>query len=204
MNKNNIYKTAKRITDIILASLGIIVLLPVFLLISFFIKFDSRGPVFFRGVRTGKNNVPFRIFKFRSMYVGSEHKAGTTSRNDKRITKVGKFIRRYKLDELPQLLNVIKGEMSFVGPRPELPKYTNEYAGEELLILTVKPGITDIASIKFSNLNDLIEDKEPDKAFETRILMVKNLLRIEYVKTCSYWFDIKLIIKTVFKIILRK
>ncbi len=204
MNKNSIYKTAKRITDIILASLGIIILLPVFLLIAFVIKFDSRGPVFFRGVRTGKNNVPFRIFKFRSMYIGSEYKAGTTSRNDNRVTKVGKFIRRYKLDELPQLLNVILGEMSFVGPRPELPKYTNEYTGEELLILTVKPGITDISSIKFSNLNDLIEDEDPDKAFETRILMVKNLLRIEYVKTCSYWFDIKLIIKTVFKIILRK
>ncbi len=198
------YAFEKRITDIVLATVGIIILSPVLLIISFLVKFNSNGPIFFRGVRTGRYNRPFRIFKFRSMYVGSENKAGTTSRNDNRITSIGKFLRKYKLDELPQLLNVLSGKMSLVGPRPELPRYTNRYKGEELLILTVKPGITDISSIEFSNLNDLIEDEDPDKAFETKILQDKNLLRIEYVKTCNYWLDIKLIIRTVFKIVIRK
>lgn len=135
------------------------------------------------------------------MYVGSEMMAGSTSRNDPRITIIGKFLRNYKFDELPQLINVFKGEMSFVGPRPELKKYTDQYQVEELLILKVKPGITDLSSIKFSNLNALIDDDNPDKFFEENILAIKNTLRIEYVKSATFFGDLKLLILTIFKLI---
>jgi lipopolysaccharide/colanic/teichoic acid biosynthesis glycosyltransferase len=135
------------------------------------------------------------------MYLGSEKMAGSTSRNDSRITTVGKFIRKYKIDELPQLINIFKGEMSFVGPRPELKKYTDQYKGDELLILKVKPGITDFSSIKFSNLNDLIDDDNPDSNFEKNILASKNILRIKYVKTATFFGDIKLIFLTILKLL---
>ena len=135
------------------------------------------------------------------MYVGSEMMAGSTSRNDPRITIIGKFLRKYKFDELPQLINVFNGEMSFVGPRPELKKYTDQYHGEELLILKVKPGITDLSSIKFSNLNALIDDDNPDKFFEENILAIKNTLRIEYVKNATFFGDLRLLILTIHKLL---
>jgi lipopolysaccharide/colanic/teichoic acid biosynthesis glycosyltransferase len=137
------------------------------------------------------------------MVVGADKGAGTTSRNDPRVTAVGRFIRRYKLDELPQLLNVLVGDMSFVGPRPELPRYTDQYQGEELLILQVRPGITDYSSLKFSNLNDLIGDEDPDQAYEEKILAEKNRLRIQYVKDQSFWLDLSLILKTILRVVVR-
>lgn len=194
------YEIAKRLTDIVGALVGIIVLSPLFLLIAVSVKTTSPGPIFYRGLRTGYQGKPFRILKFRSMVVGADKGAGTTSRNDPRVTPLGRFLRRYKLDELPQLVNVLVGEMSLVGPRPELPYYTELYRGDELLILQVRPGITDYASLHFSNLNDLIEDSDPDKAFEDKILGEKNRLRIQYVKERTYWIDIRLILRTIGRI----
>jgi len=198
-----IYSLLKRIFDIAFACLGCLALLPFFIAITIAVKLSSPGPIFYRGVRTGRFSKPFRIFKFRSMVVGADKGAGTTSRNDPRVTSVGRFIRRYKLDELPQLLNVLIGDMSFVGPRPELPRYTDQYQGEELLILQVRPGITDYSSLKFSNLNDLIGDENPDQIYEERILSEKNQLRIQYVKDQCFWLDLSLIIKTILRIVVR-
>ena len=201
MVKPYTYLISKRVFDILFSSIGLIALSPFFLVFSILVKLNSTGPILFKGVRIGKNGVPFNIYKFRSMYVGSEMMAGSTSRNDFRITTIGKFIRKYKIDELPQLINVFKGEMSFVGPRPELKKYTDQYKGDELLILQVKPGITDLSSIKFSNLNDLIDDDNPDSSFEKNILASKNLLRIEYARTATFFGDIKLIFLTILKLL---
>lgn len=201
MLKSYTYLISKRVFDIFFSSFGLIVLSPLYLVISILVKIDSTGPILFKGIRTGMHGIPFSIYKFRSMYVGSEIMAGSTSRNDFRITKIGKFIRKYKIDELPQLINVFKGEMSFVGPRPELKKYTDQYQADELLILNVKPGITDLSSIKFSNLNDLIDDDNPDKSFEKNILASKNLLRIEYAKTATFFGDTKLIFLTILKLL---
>jgi lipopolysaccharide/colanic/teichoic acid biosynthesis glycosyltransferase len=197
------YRLLKRIFDIVFACLGFLALLPFFTAIAVAVKLSSPGPIFYRGLRTGRFSKPFRIFKFRSMVVGADKGAGTTSRNDPRVTAVGRFIRRYKLDELPQLLNVLVGDMSFVGPRPELPRYTDQYQGEELLILQVRPGITDYSSLKFSNLNDLIGDEDPDQAYEEKILAEKNRLRIQYVKDQSFWLDLSLILKTILRVVVR-
>lgn len=197
----SIYEFSKRIMDISGALAGLFLLSPLFIAIALAIKTTSPGPVFYRGVRTGHNGRKFRIFKFRSMVVGADNGAGTTSRDDPRITPIGRLIRRKKLDELPQLLNVLRGEMSFVGPRPELPRYTSQYQGDELLILSVKPGITDYASLEFSNLNDLISDDDPDQAFESTVLAKKNKLRMQYVKDRSFGLDIKLICKTMGRVL---
>ncbi|HWQ60808.1 MAG TPA: sugar transferase [Negativicutes bacterium] len=192
---------AKRIFDIIFASLGALMLAPVLITIAVAIKLTSPGPVFYRGVRTGLHGKPFRIFKFRTMVVNAEKVGGpSTGKDDPRITSVGGFLRRYKLDELPQLLNVISGEMSLVGPRPEVPQYTAEYQGEELLILTVRPGITDYASIKFSRLDEVLGSEEPDRVYEEKVRPVKNALRIKYVKEQSFFGDIALIFSTIFRI----
>ena len=195
-----IYAFSKRCFDIIGAVVGILLLSPLFLVISCAIKITSPGTILYYGLRTGLYGKTFYIYKFRSMTTDADKGAGTTSRNDSRITSVGKILRKYKLDEIPQLFNVLLGSMSFVGPRPELPFYTEQYNNTQLLILTVRPGITDYSSLYFSNLNDLIGDSDPDNDFETKILPEKNKLRIKYVKERSFWLDIKLIIKTVFKI----
>jgi lipopolysaccharide/colanic/teichoic acid biosynthesis glycosyltransferase len=200
MFKPYTYLLSKRLFDIIFSLIGLTFLAPLFFLISILVKSTSEGSILFKGVRSGKDGVPFNMYKFRSMYVGSEMMAGSTSKNDLRITSIGKFIRKYKIDELPQLINVIKGDMSFVGPRPELKKYTDLYHGEELLILKVKPGITDLSSIKFSNLNALIDDDDPDKFFEDNILFLKNRLRIEYVKKATFFEDLRLLLLTIHRL----
>jgi lipopolysaccharide/colanic/teichoic acid biosynthesis glycosyltransferase len=204
LNTMIFYYIPKRLTDLLISIFGLILLFPLIVIVAILIKVTSKGPIFFKGLRTGKSGKIFFIYKFRSMYLGSEILAGSTSRNDSRITTTGKFIRKYKIDEIPQLINVFLGEMSLVGPRPELPKYTDKYSLAELKILTVKPGITDISSIKFSNLNDLIDDDNPDICFEKNILNEKNLLRIQYVNSKSYFFDLKLIFLTIKKIIFGK
>jgi len=198
------YEFAKRFTDILFSVLGILLLLPIFIIIAILVKTSSQGNIFYLGQRTGRYGKLFKIYKFRSMYLGSEEGPGTTSRNDPRITSIGFYLRKYKLDELPQLFNILKGEMSFVGPRPELKYYTDLYAGEEKIILSVQPGLTDFSSLYFSNLNDLIDDKDPDNAFEKNFLKNKNKLRIEYVKKRNYFLDIKLIFKTIIKVISTK
>jgi len=192
---------SKLIFDFTFSLVGLILVAPLLIVIGIAIKANSDGPILYKGLRTGRYGKPFYIYKFRSMVIGADKGAGTTSRNDPRLTSIGRYIRKYKLDEFPQLLNVLKGEMSFVGPRPELPRYTEKYQGKELLILTVKPGITDYSSLQFSNLNDLICDSEPDKYFENNILSAKNRLRIKYVETRTFAGDIKLIILTIFTVL---
>lgn len=194
------YYFIKRLFDIFGALLGIILLFPLLIVIGLIVKITSPGPVLYCGVRTGWYGQPFQIFKFRSMRVGAESGAGTTSKNDPRITPVGSFIRHYKLDEIPQLFNVLFGDMSFVGPRPELLRYTSQYVGDEQLILCVRPGITDLSSLQFSNLNELIDDEDPDRFFEEKVLPEKNRLRIKYVKERSFLLDFFLIVKTLLKV----
>jgi lipopolysaccharide/colanic/teichoic acid biosynthesis glycosyltransferase len=194
------YEFSKRLFDIMLSLLGLLMLLPAFAVIGVLVKLGSPGPVFYRGVRSGRQGRPFRIFKFRTMVADAEKGPGSTAQGDSRITAIGQVLRRYKLDELPQLFNVLGGEMSFVGPRPELPRYTAQYSGDELLILSVRPGITDYSSLHFIQLSDVLGTGDPDRAFEEKVLPAKNRLRIQYVRERGFLLDLQLIIRTVFKI----
>lgn len=193
----NLSPDPKRIFDLIACLMALPLLLPFFAITAIAIKLDSSGPVFYRGWRTGLGGRPFRIFKFRTMVVDAEKIVGdTTALKDPRITRIGKFLRRCKLDELPQVLNVIKGDMSIVGPRPELAYYTGLYKGEELIILSVRPGITDYSSIKFSALDEVVGAGDADRVFEETVLAKKNELRIKYVKERTFFGDLKLILQT--------
>ena len=195
---------SKRIFDIVGASILLIAVIPFLLFFALVILISSSGPVFYLGQRTGLNGRPFLIFKFRTMIVDAERKGGgTTAFGDKRIFPFGRFLRRYKLDELPQLLNVLRGEMSLVGPRPELPKYTDQYTAKERKILTVRPGITDLSSIRFSSLDKIVGDRDADEMFEKKVLPEKNRLRLQYVETQSLIGDLKILLLTVW-CILRK
>jgi lipopolysaccharide/colanic/teichoic acid biosynthesis glycosyltransferase len=194
----------KRLFDLLVCIAASPVLIPVFAIIALLIKIDSRGAVFYRGIRTGRFGRPFRIFKFRTMIPEAERAGGgTTALRDPRITRVGGVLRKYKLDELPQILNVIKGEMSLVGPRPELPEYTREYRGDEELILSVRPGITDHSSILFSSLDEHVGEVDADAVFEKDILPEKNRLRIKYVREQSFRTDLAIIART-FHVVLSK
>ena len=193
----------KRLFDIIASACGLLVLSPVFLIMAIWIKQDSNGPVFYRQVRVGRHNKDFRIFKFRSMRVGAD-KGGlvTIGGRDPRITRSGYFIRKYKLDEFPQLINVFLGEMSVVGPRPEVRHYVNYWTPEQMRILDVRPGITDPASIKFRNENELMEKAEDPEDYYINVIMQEKIkLYLEYIQNASCWSDIKLIFKT-FKVII--
>lgn len=187
----------KRLFDIVLAFIGSIFFSPVLLMIAILIKIGSPGPVFYRGVRTGQNDVTFRIFKFRTMVINADEVGGpSTALNDPRITPVGKFLRKYKLDELPQLFNILIGNMSFVGPRPQVEKYTRLYTGEEKIIFQVKPGITDYASIHFINLDAILGDDNVDEKYLAEIEPKKNELRIKYVKEQSLRVDMIILLRT--------
>ena len=194
----------KRGFDIIFSLLGLIVLFPAFLVIATAIKLDSTGPVFFRQVRVGKNGKEFKILKFRTMVVDAEKKGlQITVDKDSRITKVGRFLRKYKLDEFPQLINVLVGDMSFVGPRPEVPKYVALYNDEQKIVLKVKPGITDIASIEYKDENTLLNQNDnPEKTYIEEIMPAKLKLNMKYIRNISAFNDIKLILKTIFRILM--
>ena len=185
--------------------LGLLVLSPLFLILAVWIKLDSPGPVFYRQVRVGRYNRDFRIFKFRSMRVGADKGSLVTiGGRDPRITRSGYFIRKFKLDELPQLINVLVGDMSLVGPRPEVRHYVDYWTPEQMHVLDVRPGITDPASIKFRNENELMAQAEdPEKYYIEVIMQEKLKLYLEYVRSHSFWGDIKLIFKT-FWVILAK
>lgn len=178
----------KRIFDIVASGLGLLVLSPMFLILSIWIKIDSPGPVFYKQMRVGRNNKDFKLYKFRSMRVGSDKKGLITiGGHDPRITKSGYFIRKYKLDEFPQLINVFIGEMSLVGPRPEVRKYVEMYTEEQMHVLDVRPGITDLASIRYRNENELLEKVEnPDKYYVEVIMQDKLSINLEYVEKCSF------------------
>lgn len=193
----------KRIFDIIMSGLGLIILSPLFLVLAIWIKLDSPGPVFYRQVRVGWHNKDFRIFKFRSMRVGSDKGSLVTiGGRDPRITRSGYFIRKFKLDELPQLINVFIGDMSLVGPRPEVRHYVDYWTPEQMHVLDVRPGITDPASIKFRNENELMEKAEdPEKYYIEVIMQEKIRLYLDYVEHHSFWGDIGLIFKTFWTII---
>ena len=192
----------KRCIDMVLSSLGLIILSPVLIVIATMIKKHDGGPVFYRGERVGLHGVSFRIYKFRTMVINAE-KLGpsSTSEDDLRITKIGKFLRRYKLDELPQFINVLKGDMSFVGPRPQVRWAVDLYTPEEQEILTVRPGITDYASLRFVNEADILKGSpDPDKEYMEKIHPEKMHLSLEYVRNHSFWGDIKIILLTFVKI----
>lgn len=193
----------KRLFDIIASGLGLIVLSPLFLILAIWIKWDSKGPVFYRQVRVGRNNKDFRIFKFRSMRVGSDKGSLVTiGGRDPRVTKSGYWIRKFKLDELPQLINVFMGDMSLVGPRPEVRHYVDYWTPEQMHVLDVRPGITDPASIKFRNENELMEQAEdPEKYYIEVIMQEKIKLYLEYVEKHSFLYDIGLIFQTFWVIV---
>lgn len=193
----------KRIFDVVASGLGLLALSPLFLILAVWIKCDSAGPVFYRQVRVGRNNRDFKLFKFRSMRVGSD-KNGliTVGGHDPRITRSGYFIRKYKLDELPQLINVFIGDMSLVGPRPEVRKYVDMYTAEQMHVLDVRPGITDMASIRYRNENELLEQADdPDKYYVEVVMQDKLRLNLEYVERHSFFFDIRLIFQTFWTIV---
>ena len=193
----------KRIFDVVASGLGLLVLSPFFLLLAVWIKLDSAGPVFYRQVRVGRYNRNFRLFKFRSMRVGSDKKGLiTVGGRDPRVTRSGYFIRKYKLDELPQLINVLLGDMRLVGPRPEVRKYVEMYTSEQLHVLDVRPGITDMASIRYRNENELLAEAEDPEAYYIREIMPDKLkINLEYVAKHSFWLDMKLIFKTITEVV---
>ena len=193
----------KRLFDVVASGVGLLLLSPLFLLVAIWIKLDSPGPVFYRQVRVGRYNRDFRIFKFRSMRVGADKGSLVTiGGRDPRVTRSGYFIRKFKVDELPQLINVFIGDMSLVGPRPEVRHYVDYWTKEQLHVLDVRPGITDPASIKFRNENELLEKVEdPEKYYIEVIMQEKLRLYLEYVENHSFWYDIKLIFQTFVAII---
>lgn len=188
----------KRLFDIVAASCGLLLLSPVFLLLALWIKADSRGPVFYRQSRVGRRNRDFRLYKFRSMRVGAD-RAGliTVGGRDPRVTPSGYYIRKYKLDELPQLLNVLRGDMSLVGPRPEVRRYVDLYTPEQMHVLDVRPGITDMASILYRNESELLAHAEdPDRYYVEVVMQDKLRINLEYVANRSFAYDLQLIFKT--------
>ncbi|MBF1214166.1 MAG: sugar transferase [Fusobacterium periodonticum] len=192
----------KRIFDIISSLFGLILLSPFMIIIAILIKLDSKGPIFFKQVRVTKNGREFKIFKYRTMRVGSDKFSQITVGKDSRITKVGDFLRKYKLDEIPQLINVLIGDMSLVGPRPEVPKYVALYTKEQREILKVRAGITDYASIEFSNENDILANEtDPEKAYIEKIMPRKIELNKKYLSEISVMTDIKIILLTIKKIL---
>lgn len=192
----------KRILDLILALIFAVVLAPIYLILALAVVIDTGFPVFYRAERGGYRDKPFRIFKFRSMVKNADQiGGGTTALNDSRITTVGNVLRKTKLDEIPQLFNIIKGDMSFIGPRPELLRYTAQYEREELLIHRVRPGITDYSSVEFINLDEIVGSENADEMYEKYVLKRKNELRVKYAKTVSFGTDVKLLFITVWDVL---
>lgn len=189
----------KRLFDIVCSFFGLVILSPLFIFLSLWVGLTSRGGVFYKQQRVGLNGRDFTLYKFRSMATGSDKKGLlTVGGKDSRITKAGYFIRKYKLDELPQLFNVLKGDMSFVGPRPEVRKYVDMYSEEQRRVLSVRPGITDIASMKYRNENDLLAKAENPEQYYIDVIMPDKLaLNLNYIDTRNFFRDIKLIFRTI-------
>ncbi len=187
----------KRIIDFILSLVAAVVVTPIVFVIGIFIAIEDGFPVLYTPLRGGYRGKAFRIFKLRTMYKGADKMGGTTALNDPRITRTGKALRKLKLDELPQVYNVLLGSMSFIGPRPELLRYTEAYKGEEKIILEVRPGITDFSSIEFISLDEIVGAENADEMYEKYVLEKKNKLRIRYAKEVSFGTDVSLFFKTV-------
>lgn len=190
----------KRLFDITASFFGILILSPLLIFIGLWVGLSSKGGVFYKQIRVGKNNKDFKLYKFRSMRVNSD-KQGllTVGSKDSRITKAGYFIRKYKIDELPQLINVLKGDMSFVGPRPEVRRYVDLYSKEQMKVLSVRPGITDPASIKYRNENDILSSaSNPEEYYIQHIMPDKLKINIDYINNRTFFKDIKIIFQTIF------
>ncbi|MBC2852535.1 sugar transferase [Cetobacterium sp. 2G large] len=191
----------KRLFDLVLSICGILFLLPFFIIVSILIKLDSDGDVIFKQIRVTKNGKEFKIFKFRTMRPNTEKQGQITIGADNRITSIGRFLRKTKLDELPQLFNIVIGDMSFVGPRPEVPKYVAMYTEDQKEILKVRAGITDYASIYFSNESEILgKQREPEKFYIEKIMPYKIELNKKYIKEAGLITDIKIIFLTIFKV----
>lgn len=191
-----------RLFDIIFSLLTLIILLPLFFIFSLLIIVYSKGPVFYLQKRVGKNGKLFNLVKFRTMYLNADKQGFLTVGNDKRITSVGKFLRKYKLDELPQFINVLLGHMSIVGPRPEVPKYVALYDERQKKVLTVKPGITDYSSlVYFEESNELSKTTNPEEYYIKVIMPHKINLSLKYIENKTFWFDIKIIVWTFLRIL---
>lgn len=192
----------KRFFDVVASGIGLILLSPLFIILTIWIKCDSTGSVFYRQIRVGRNNRDFQLLKFRSMRVGSDKKELiTVGGRDPRITRSGYYIRKYKLDEFPQLINVLKGDMSLVGPRPEVRKYVDLYTAEQRRVLAVRPGITDYASIVYMDENRLLgQSSNPDKTYVEDIMPAKIKLNMRYINHPTLFEYFKLIFLTIFKI----
>lgn len=207
MDKSNRYNSIynriiKRIIDILLAVVLLVFISPILIIISVAIIFDTGFPIFYRAERGAFKGDTFRIMKFRSMVKNADRLGGgTTALNDSRITRVGAFLRKTKLDEIPQLFNILLGEMSFVGPRPELVSYTNKYTKQEQVILLVRPGITDYSSVRFINLDEIVGDSNVDEIYEKEVLPIKNALRVQYAEEVSFIVDIKIFFLTVLHVL---
>ncbi len=200
---NGVYnRLIKHILDFFLALFLGIILTPFYIITAIAVALEDGFPVFYRPQRGGYQDRPFRIIKFRTMVKNADSiGGGTTALNDPRITRVGNVLRKTKLDETPQLFNILNGTMSFIGPRPELIQYTSQYEGEEELIFEVRPGITDFSSLEFINLDEIVGSGDADKVYESYILARKNQLRIKYAKEVSFKTDLKLFFDTVIRVL---
>ena len=192
-----------RFFDFILSLVGLVVLAPIFIVLVIWIKIDSKGPVFYKQVRVGQNGIDFGLFKFRSMVVDADKKGLiSVGGRDPRITRSGYFIRKYKLDELPQLINVLLGDMSLVGPRPEVRKYVDLYTDEQQKVLSVKPGITDYASIEYMDENEILgKSSDPEKTYIEEIMPEKIKYNMKYIQNKNLFEYFKIILSTVLKIV---
>ncbi len=195
----------KRLCDIVLSAIGLLCLSPLLIIVALWVKIDSKGPVFYRQVRVGRYNKDFRIYKFRSMYTDSDKRGLiTVGGHDPRVTKAGYYIRKLKLDELPQLINVLVGDMSFVGPRPEVRKYVDMYTPEQMHVLDVRPGITDAASIKYRNENEILAQQANPEQYYTEVIMPDKLrINLNYVAHHTLLGDLSLILTTLKVIVIK-
>lgn len=190
-------RVVKRLLDIFISGIALLILWPFYLIIGLLIAVEDGFPVFYRASRGGYRGRTFKICKFRSMVKNAEQiGGGTTALHDPRITKIGNFLRKTKLDEIPQLGQVFLGKMSLIGPRPELLKYVDQYEGEELDILQVRPGITDFSSVEFINLDEIVGGENADEVYEKVVLKKKNALRIKYAHSVSFCTDVKILFRT--------
>lgn len=199
----------KRIFDIFFSLVGLVASTPLFLTVATLMKLVYRGPIFYPGIRIGKGGKPFRMYKFRTMYAGADKMSSSPScaDDDPRITKIGRFLRKYKLNELPQLINVLKGDMSLVGPRPEVKFYTDMFTEKEEAILSVRPGITDWASVWNPDEGKILAEvsakgEDPEKYYMENIRPQKINLQLNYVTNHSFWVDIKILFET-FKVLFK-
>lgn len=192
----------KRLFDIISSLMVLLALFPVILIISVLIIIDSKGGVFYKQQRVGKNGIEFGLFKFRTMRPDSDKVKITVGDRDPRVTNVGYYLRKYKLDELPQLINILVGEMSVIGPRPEVRQYVDLYSSEQLKVLTVKPGLSDLATLEYVNESEILAKSEnPEKTYINEIMPDKLALNLKYIKNQSFVLDMKIIFKTILRII---